>query len=169
VLSRLVEDLRTLALTESGALKLQKESIDVSELARDVVSAFTAEAQSRDVRIELEAPTELAPIAIDPVRIREVIGNLLSNAVRHTPPNGTVHVRAWSSANGDVSVEVRDTGRGMTPDELAHAFDRFYKGSDSRGTGLGLTIAKSLVAAHGGEIRASSEQGRGTTIIFTLP
>jgi signal transduction histidine kinase len=169
VLSRLVEDLRTLALSESGALKLQKESIDLGELARDVVSAFGGEAKSHDVRLEVDVPADLAPIEIDPVRIREVIGNLLSNALRHTPPHGSVGVRLTATSNGAMSVEVRDTGSGMTPEEIARAFDRFYKGSDSRGTGLGLTIARSLVAAHGGDIHASSEHGHGTRITVTLP
>jgi len=169
VLSRLVEDLRTLALSESGALKLQKESIDVGDLARDVVGAFNGDAAARQVTLAIDAPDDLAPIDVDPVRIREVLANLLSNALRHTPANGSVAVRVAPGSDGSVSVEVRDTGRGMTPEEIARAFDRFYKGSDSRGTGLGLTIARSLVSAHGGDIRASSEAGHGTTISFRLP
>src|SRR5262245_1928704 len=168
VLSRLVEDLRTLALSESGALKLQKEPVDVAELARDAAAAFERDAASRGVALALDAPPSLAPIEIDPVRVREVLANLLSNALRHTPRDGSVHVRI-SPGNGAIAVEVRDTGSGMTPEETARAFDRFYKGSDSRGTGLGLTIARSLVAAHGGEIHATSEKGRGTTIAFTIP
>jgi two-component system OmpR family sensor kinase/two-component system sensor histidine kinase BaeS len=169
VLSRLVEDLRTLALSESGGLKLQKESIDPIALARDVVVAHRGDADARGVRLELEAPDDLPPLDADGVRIREVIGNLLSNALRHTPAGGTVIVRIAAGSSGGVSVEVRDTGRGMTQEEIARAFDRFYKGSESRGSGLGLSIARGLVAAHGGEIRASSEPGRGTTIAFTLP
>jgi two-component system OmpR family sensor kinase/two-component system sensor histidine kinase BaeS len=169
VLSRLVEDLRTLALSESGGLKLQKESIDVTALARDVVLAYGGDAQARGVRLEVEAPDDLAAIDADAVRIREVIGNLLSNALRHTPAGGAVVVRLAAGSGGGVSVEVRDTGRGMPPEEIARAFDRFYKGPESRGSGLGLSIARGLVAAHGGEIRASSEPGRGTSIAFTLP
>jgi signal transduction histidine kinase len=169
VLSRLVEDLRTLALSESGGLKLQKESIDVTALARDVVLAHGGDADARGVRLEVEAPDDLSLIDADGVRIREVIGNLLSNALRHTPAGGAVVVRLEAGEGGGVSVAVRDTGRGMPPEEIARAFDRFYKGSESRGSGLGLTIARGLVAAHGGEIRASSEPGRGTTIEFTLP
>jgi len=169
VLSRLVEDLRTLALSESGALKLQKEPTDVTDLARDAVAAFADEAASRHITLTLDAPAALAPAEIDAVRVREVMTNLLSNALRHTPGNGSVLVRVAAADNGAIAVEVRDTGSGMTPEETARVFDRFYKGSDSRGTGLGLTIARSLVAAHGGEIRASSEKGRGTTVAFTLP
>jgi signal transduction histidine kinase len=169
VLSRLVEDLRTLALSESGGLKLQKEPIDVTALARDAVLAHGGDADARGVRLEVEAPDDLPPIDADAVRIREVIGNLLSNALRHTPAGGAVVVRVAAASSGGVSVDVRDTGCGMTPEEIARAFDRFYKGPASRGSGLGLSIARGLVAAHGGEIHASSDPGRGTTIAFTLP
>src|SRR5207302_4380257 len=95
--------------------------------------------------------------------------NLLSNALRHTPAGAWVGIRVGAAGNRAVSVEVRDAGTGMTPQVLAHAFDRFYKGSQSRGSGLGLTIAKNLVAAHGGEIHASSAPGHGTAMTFTLP
>jgi signal transduction histidine kinase len=109
-----------------------------------------------------------ATAEVDPVRIREVLINLLSNALRHTPAGGTVMVRIATDA-GNVSVRVQDSGAGMSADDLARAFDRFHKGADSRGSGLGLTIAKGLVVAHGGEITASSEPGRGTTVAFTVP
>lgn len=164
VLSRLVEDLRTLALSDSGALKLQKESVDIAALTRDVVRTFT----SGDVRLGVEAPDELPPISLDPVRIREVLTNLLSNALRHTPRGGSVTVRVTPSSSG-VQVDVQDTGSGMTAEELACAFDRFQKGPASGGAGLGLSIARSLVAAHDGAIRASSVPGRGTTMTITLP
>ena len=168
VLSRLVEDLRTLALSESGGLKLQKETIDLMSLTRDVVRTYENDAAARNVAVEVAASDDLPPLDADPVRIREVIGNLLSNALRHTPAGGSVDVRI-ATTGGDVTVSVRDTGSGMTADEVARAFDRFYKGSSSRGSGLGLTIARGLVEAHGGAIRAVSEPGRGTTIAFTLP
>jgi signal transduction histidine kinase len=169
VLSRLIEDLRTLALSESGALKLQTEPTDAGALARDVVHAFAGDAAARRVTLDVDAPADLEPAAIDPVRVREVLTNLLTNALRHTPPGGSVGVRVEATSSDAVSVSVRDTGSGMTPAEIERAFDRFHKGSDSRGSGLGLTIAKSLVAAHGGEIHAASEPGRGTTVTFTLP
>src|SRR5262249_40072723 len=115
-----------------------------------------------------DAPDDVAPIELDPVRIGEVIGNLLSNALRHTPSNGSIRVNVAAAASG-VTVEVSDSGTGMTAEDLAHAFDRFYKGPNSRGSGLGLTIARNLVAAHGGEIQASSEPAGGTIMTFTLP
>jgi signal transduction histidine kinase len=168
VLSRLIEDLRTLALSESGALRLQREPTDVAELARDVARVLAGDAAARGVGVEVDAAADLAPIEVDPLRIREVIANLLSNALRHTPAGGRITIRVAAAADG-VSVDVRDTGAGMSSEELAHAFDRFYKGPQSRGSGLGLTIAKGLVVAHGGHIRASSAPDRGTTISFTLP
>jgi signal transduction histidine kinase len=106
---------------------------------------------------------------VDPIRVRQVIANLVSNALRHTPAGGSVVVRVAAAPTRAIQIEVRDTGAGMTPVEVAHAFDRFHKGPGSRGSGLGLTIAKNLVAAHGGEIHAASEVGKGTTVTVTLP
>jgi two-component system OmpR family sensor kinase/two-component system sensor histidine kinase BaeS len=183
VLSRLIEDLRTVALSESGALKLQKESTAVDALARDVVDAFEGEASERDVTLRIAAPERLAPLAIDPIRIREVLSNLLANALRYTPAGGSIDVRVYDvvadqgsgfrrttpRVGGAIAVDVRDTGSGMSSDEIARAFERFHKGPGSRGSGLGLTIARGLVTAHGGEIRASSAPGAGTTMSFTLP
>jgi len=102
------------------------------------------------------------------VRIREVLTNLLSNAVRHSRPGGIVTV-TMSVTDGRVAVAVADTGEGMSPEAVARMFDRFYKGSTSRGSGLGLTIAKGIVTAHGGDISASSQPGHGTTVTFTFP
>src|SRR6185295_6046878 len=102
--------------------------IDVTAVARDVVLAYGGDAQARGVRLAIDAPDDLPPIDADAVRIREVIGNLLSNALRHTPTGGSVVVRVAAGVSGGVSVDVRDTGRGMPPEEIARAFDRFYKG-----------------------------------------
>ena len=155
-LARLVEDLRTIANAEAGALDLQRESVDLAELIRDVASSFNG------VTVDANAPIEMT---VDPVRIREVLLNLLSNAVR---TGGTVRIHAQSSASSAI-VRVSDTGPGIASDELPRIFERFVKGRDSRGTGLGLAIAKSLVEAHGGTIRAESRVGEGTTLIVTLP
>jgi signal transduction histidine kinase len=102
------------------------------------------------------------------VRAREVLTNLISNALRHTPEHGCVSVAATAQPSGIV-IGVSDTGHGIPADELPRIFDRFYKGHGSRGSGLGLTIARNLVVAHGGEIHAESVEGKGTTITFTLP
>jgi signal transduction histidine kinase len=168
ILSRLIDDLRTLALSEAGTLTLEKEPADVGALAGDAVRAVAADASARGVAIAADAPPGGPAVAVDPVRIREVIGNLLTNALRHTPAGGSIHVRVRQMAE-TIEIEVRDSGEGMSPDDLAHAFDRFHKGRASRGAGLGLTIARNLVRAHGGEITIASELMRGTTVVVQLP
>ena len=168
VLSRLVEDLRTLALSEAGALPLQIESTDIAALIREVVASLQPEAARASVRLSAATPSEAAPLDLDPVRIREVLTNLLSNAVRHSKPGGIV-TATMSVTDGRVAVAVTDTGEGMSPEAVARMFDRFYKGSTSRGSGLGLTIARGIVTAHGGNISASSQPGHGTTVTFTFP
>jgi len=110
----------------------------------------------------------LPAVDVDPVRIREVIGNLLTNALRHTPAGGSIAVGVRQLAE-TIEIEVRDTGEGMSPDDLAHAFDRFHKGHASRGAGLGLTIARNLARAHDGDITIASEPKRGTTVVVALP
>ena len=158
-LSRLVEDLRTLANAEAGALDLRKELVDPSDLIREVAVAFERE-------IEVDAPEDMRRIDIDPVRIREVLLNLLSNAVRHT--DGAITIRAEMEPRR-LMIRVIDTGRGIPPEELPRVFDRFHKGRDSRGSGLGLAIAQTLVKAHGGTIDVASAPGKGTTVTVSLP
>ena len=168
ILSRLIDDLRTLALAEAGTLTLQKEPIDVGALAVDAVRAVASEASARGVTVGAEASPGLPAIEVDPVRVREVIGNLLTNALRHTPAGGSIEVGVRQVAT-TIEIEVRDTGEGMSLDDLAHAFDRFHKGPASRGSGLGLTIARNLVRAHGGEITLASKPDRGTSAVVILP
>jgi signal transduction histidine kinase len=168
VLSRLVEDLRTLALSEAGALRLQKESTDLVALIQDVVRSLQPEADRKSVALSVTASSDDAVLDVDPVRIREVVTNLLSNALRHTPGGGTVQV-VVNDTTDDVAVRVSDSGEGMRAEEVERIFDRFYKGSSSRGSGLGLTIARSIITAHGGNITASSELGRGTVMELTVP
>jgi signal transduction histidine kinase len=168
MLTRLVDDLRTLAHTESGTLALQKESTDLGLLINDAVASFSAAAAERTITLDVHAAPDLPLIEVDPLRIREVLTNLISNALRHTPEGGRVAVAA--SAHPDsIVVSVGDTGSGIAASDLPKIFDRFYKGRASRGSGLGLTIARNLVVAHGGEIRADSVEGRGTTVTVTLP
>jgi signal transduction histidine kinase len=170
VLARLVEDLRTLATAESGALALSKEPTGIVSLADEVVSSLSARAASEGIalRVEAEPPDDLQPIGIDPLRIREVLTNLVTNAMRYTARGGSVLVRVTARANS-VDIRVIDNGAGIAESELPHIFDRFYKGSGSSGSGLGLTIARGLVEAHGGTIRAESRLGAGTTVTVSLP
>jgi len=167
VLARLVNDVGTLANAESGSLILQKEPTDLSVVIHEVVHSFAGEARAAAVRLEVGSTSDLPLVELDPLRIREVLSNLVSNAIRHAG-GGAVRIEADATA-GHIVLRVTDTGTGISADELPKIFDRFYKGVGSRGSGLGLTIAKNLVVAHGGEIRADSRPGEGTTISFTLP
>jgi signal transduction histidine kinase len=167
VLARLIEDLRTLSLAESGALALHREPTDVGVLIRDVIASFEGEAREAGVELAFGGSQDVLQADLDPVRTREVLNNLLANALRYTPRGGRVGVAAIRDASA-VTVTISDTGAGIPPDALEHVFERFYKSAESRGAGLGLAIAKQLVEAHGGDISATSEIGKGTTIRFTL-
>ena len=167
VLARLIDDLRTLSLAESGALALHREPVDVASIARDVVNAFSEQARRASVSLGSSSDGPTA-IEADPLRIREVLVNLVTNALRYTPTGGSVGIELRGAA-GAVEVTVRDTGTGIAPDAVAGIFDRFSRSTDSPGAGLGLAIAKGLVEAHGGTIRAESAPGQGTRIVFTLP
>jgi signal transduction histidine kinase len=160
-LSRLVEDLGTLAHAEAGALELRKETVDLGDLIRDVAAALP-----RPVAVTV--PAELPAVEVDPVRIRQVLLNLLTNALRHTPEEGTVSVEVEARPKW-ILVRVRDSGSGIAPEELPRIFERFQKGSDSRGSGLGLAIARKLVLAHGGDIGIESAPGKGTEVTVSLP
>jgi signal transduction histidine kinase len=171
ILSRLVEDLRTLALAESGALRLKREPTNLAGLIRDSLSGFEAQAKEKDIQTEL-ALAEGEDANVDPARIREVLTNLLSNALRYTPRGGKIKVHlteAGFDTERNVTISIVDNGPGIEPEMLPHVFDRFHKSSDSGGMGLGLSIAKYLVEAHHGTIRAESEVGEGTNITFSFP
>ena len=168
VLARLVEDLRTLANAESGVLALDRERTDVGMLVRDAVAGMRDEAARRAVTITVDEDPGIAPANVDPVRIRQVVLNLLANAVRHSPNGASVTIRVRGASDGKLTIEVADTGAGIAPEDLAKIFDRFYKGAASTGSGLGLTIARSLVRAHGGEMTATSRVGEGTTVAVKL-
>jgi signal transduction histidine kinase len=168
LLARLVEDLRTLALAESGALKLRKEVIDLSMLIRDVTASFLPQADSAGVTLTVEIADDIPWIEVDPGRLRQVLLNLLANALRYTPAGGHIRVK-YNLESDRVLIEVQDTGSGIPAEDLPHIFERFYKSTESGGTGLGLAIAKHLVTAHGGTIAAESSPGNGTTIRISLP
>ena len=167
-LARLVEDLRTLAHSESGTLALAKEPTDLAVLLAETASAFQPEARAKAVEIRTTVPDDIPATDLDPVRIREVVMNLLANAVRHAPEGSVVQLDAEPTVTG-VTVRVIDQGVGIRPEELPHVFDRFYKGPGSTGSGLGLTIARSLIAAHGGAIVARAPAEGGTIVEFTIP
>jgi two-component system sensor histidine kinase BaeS len=170
VLGRLVDDLRTVALSESGSLPLHREPSDLSIVATDAVAGFRPAATAAGVDLSVDIAEEVPLLDVDPVRIREVVSNLVANALRHTSAGGSVAVDALVGDLGRaVVVTVRDTGAGIDPELLPHVFDRFAKSAGSRGSGLGLAIARGLVEAHGGTIEVESAPGRGSTFRFRIP
>ena len=167
VLARLIDDLRTISVAEAGALALHREPTDVGALARDTIGSFGSMADAAGVALRAGGDGDTTAL-VDPIRVREVLTNIVANALRYTPRGGsvTLTVTPWPD---HVTVSVRDTGPGITADVLPHVFDRFTRSPESPGAGLGLAIAKSLVTAHGGTIEALSAPGQGTEIRFTLP
>jgi signal transduction histidine kinase len=167
-LDRLVEDLRTLVLTDAGSLVLQKEPTDLGALAVETVDSFKVQAEGAGVALRSDIANNLPSIVVDPARIRGVIGNLLSNAIRHSPAGGSVTVGVSASADA-VVITVADSGEGIPPELLPHVFERFVKGAGSSGSGLGLAIVHDIVTAHGGNVEVESQAGSGTRVRLTLP
>jgi signal transduction histidine kinase len=168
VMARLLDDLQTLSTAEAGVLRLHRERVDPAALAEDAVTSLRARADRAGVRLDSRAAGPVPEVDVDPMRIGEVLANLLTNAIRHTPRGGSVRVTVGPDPAG-VAFAVSDTGPGIDPRDLPHVFDRFVKSADSGGAGLGLAIARSLVEAHGGRIAAESVPGQGTTMRFVLP
>jgi two-component system sensor histidine kinase BaeS len=166
-LERLVDDLRTLALTDAGALELHREPVDLGSLTADVVAGF--EPQALEEGVELRVDVEEVPtMFLDARRVRQVIANLLSNAVRHTPAGGRITVRV-QRAEQTAELEVSDTGVGMDAASVERAFDRFWRSGDTAGAGIGLAIVQDLVRAHGGEVVLQSARGSGTVVRCRFP
>ena len=167
-LETLVEALGTMTLADVGSLQLHREPVEVGVLVNSSLTAFQSLADTGGVRLTATIAPNTPAIDADPVRIRSVLSNLLSNAIRHTPSGGSVGVSA--SRSGDaVTIAVRDTGEGIPEELRSRVFDRFVKGPGSPGAGLGLAIAKDIVTAHGGSIDLTSEIGNGTEVRVTLP
>jgi two-component system sensor histidine kinase BaeS len=174
VIERLIEDLRTLSLAEAGTLALHPESTDIGILIADVIDGFRPRAGEQSVDLRLESDDDLPLVDLDPIRIREVVSNLVDNALRYAGRGGQVSVAtreapAGGSAGGRLEIVVSDDGPGIAPELLPTVFDRFAKTAESRGSGLGLAIARAIVEAHGGTISAVSTLGTGTTIRVSLP
>jgi len=168
VMARLLDDLQTLSTAEAGVLRLYRERVDPLALAQDAAAALRPRAERAGVSLDVRGAAPVPEVDVDQVRIGEVLANLLTNAIRHTPRGGAVRVGV-SPAPGGVAFTVSDTGPGIDARDLPYVFDRFVKSADSGGAGLGLAIARSLVEAHGGRITAESAHGAGTTMRFELP
>jgi two-component system sensor histidine kinase BaeS len=168
VMERLIEDLRTMVLSEAGTLPLHREPVDPDVLVDEVVRSFSGAAATAGVTVRAEVPDDLPILDVDPVRVREVLANLVANAIRHTPAGGSVTVSAVV-ADPWLELRVVDTGPGIDPAVLPHVFDRFVKTAGSGGSGLGLAIARSLMEAHGGTLDVASTGSGGTTFRARLP
>ncbi len=174
LLNRLVDDLRLLSQAEAGELELLKGETDLRELIQRLAERFKVQCQENTVNLELDLPEDLPVLWIDNDRITQVLNNLVGNALRYTPPGGTIRVEA-RKVPGAVRVAVRDSGSGIPAADLPFVFERFYRADPSRargsgGSGLGLAIVKQLVEAHGGKVEAASPvfEGYGTEVAFTL-
>ncbi|MER5278071.1 HAMP domain-containing sensor histidine kinase [Streptomyces sp. NPDC002809] len=177
-LQHIIDDLQDLSQADAGALRLHAEPVRIEELLSQVAAAHQARAETAGVTLTVSPPQPARPVPAlkaDPVRLRQAIGNLVSNAVRHTPTGGTVTLRAYGSESGDaVLVDVADTGTGIPAADLAHVFDRFWRAEKSRsrrtgGSGLGLAIVRKLSEAHGGTATAVSVPGEGSVFTLRLP
>ncbi len=174
LLSRLVTDLHDLALAEARELPLQRERIDLRGSVRDAVDAVHPLAAEKRIDVSVALPTEATTAQVDPGRLRQVVQNLLSNAIAYSPEGGTIRVGLEGGPEGAI-LTVMDTGRGIAQADLPRVFDRFYRAEPSRdrdlgGAGLGLAIVKAIVEAHGGNVAVASDGvGRGSTFTVRLP
>jgi two-component system sensor histidine kinase BaeS len=168
VMERLIDDLRTVTLSEAGTLALHREPTDPDVLITEVVRSFAAAATAAGVTVAAEVGEDLPILDVDPVRMREVLANLVANAIRHTPAGGSVTLRG-AVTDDRLVLRVADTGRGIDAELLPHVFDRFVKGAVSGGSGLGLAIARNLVTAHGGTLEVEATGSAGTTFRVSLP
>ncbi len=175
LLSRLVNDLHELSLAESRQLHLNRQLTDIPQLLRSVIAAFGPTAEASSVRLELYTADDLPQVTLDPLRLTQVLDNLLGNAVRHTPSGGMISLSAMVS-HAHLQIVVKDTGDGIAPEHLPHVFDRFYRMNRGRsratgGTGLGLAIARAIVEMHGGQVAAVSDgvPGHGTAFTVQIP
>jgi signal transduction histidine kinase len=180
LLTHLVNDLRDLSLAESGELKLDLQSGDMANLIQRKIDEFIVNAHKKNIQLNLKSSAVLPQIKIDSRRIEQVISNLLSNAIRHTPEGGQVTVSLdlagpqSGSEKVNLIISVSDTGEGIPPEHLPHLFERFYRVESSRsrsegGVGLGLAIVKQMVQAHGGQVWVESQVGHGSTFFVSLP
>ena len=172
-LNALLEDLLTLARLESREEKLQREDIAVDAFLHDVAADWESKVAKKQLTLTLDVAANLPPLFADPLRLEQVLNNLLENAVKYTEPGGQIRVRA-ARAGEQIELRVEDTGVGIPPADLPHIFERFYRADKARtreqgGTGLGLSIVKHIAQTHGGSVTAESKYGVGTTIIARLP
>jgi len=164
----LVEDLRTLVLTDAGSLVLNREHIEPGALVQDVLASFETQSEAFGVSMASAIDSTVPPIDVDPARIRSALANVVSNAIRHTPAGGSIRIEVHMDGD-QVAISVQDTGEGISPEILPRVFQRFVKGPGSTGSGLGLAITHDIITAHGGTVDIQSTVGSGTTVRIKLP
>jgi len=173
LLGKLITDLRDLSLAEAGELRLETRPSDLAELVRQAATAVQQRADEQGIEMKLVVPTDLPTCLTDRERTLQIIGNLLDNALRHTPRGGRISVRVHPATGGVVTVEVTDTGEGIPAEHLPHIFERFYRVDASRargaGTGLGLAIVDQLTRAQRGSVRVESTPGEGSVFTVSFP
>jgi signal transduction histidine kinase len=172
-LEHLVNDLRTLSLADAGELTMQLQSIEPGRLLQEVATIYQYQTQQKNITLELDIASHIPNIEADPGRMTQVLTNILDNALRHTPEGGKIIVSA-REARDAINLVVEDTGPGLKAEDLDRIFQRLYRTDTSRqrdrgGSGLGLAIARSIVQAHGGQVSAESEAGKGLSVVITLP
>lgn len=172
-LSRLIDDLFDMSQMEAGGLRLDLQENSLTDLVSDTLESFTEQAFKEGILLDGSVEKGVDPVIMDAQLIGRVLTNLTSNAIRYTPPGGTVSIHA-KKAGSRIHVEVVDNGDGIKAEDIPFVFERFYRGEKSRsrrtgGTGLGLAISRGIVEAHGGQIRVESTEGVGTRMIFTIP
>ena len=175
-LEHLVNDLRVLSLADAGELSINLQTVEPQRLLQDIASTYQYQAQRKNVVLELNIASPLPTIEVDPGRMTQVLTNILDNALRHTPEGGKITLSA-QEIDRQIELSIQDSGPGLRKEDLQRIFDRFYRTDASRqrdgdlsgGSGLGLAIAKSIVQAHGGQLSAESETGKGLRVIISLP
>jgi len=170
-LTQLVAELTELSRIETGKAELKLEPLNLNNLVEEVTAQLSPQAERKQLAVAKELAADLPLVPADEARMRQVMLNLLHNAIKFTGPGGKITVTTRREGDS-VAVDIADTGRGIAREDLAHVFERFYKGDKARageGTGMGLAIAKHIIEAHGGDIRVQSEEGKGSTFSFSLP
>jgi signal transduction histidine kinase len=173
-LGRLIDDLFEMARLDAGQVQLRLQPNPISNIVQEALEAMGAQAARQGIALRSNVDHTVPPVLVDPDRIQRVLYNLIQNAIRHTPADGSVVVDAFDRGP-DVQVNIRDTGEGIPPTDLPHVFDRFYRGDKARsrdgaaGAGLGLAIARRLVETHGGHIWVAQPPEGGSIFSFTLP
>jgi signal transduction histidine kinase len=170
-LEALIDRLFELTYLESGRVEYRREAFSIEELAHEVLTRCEGRADERSIKLHCDVEGELPLVDADPLRIGQVLQNLVENAVKFNHDGGEVHLRVVGRSDG-VDLEVRDTGIGIASEDLPHVFERFYTAEKSRtakGAGLGLAIAHRIVTGHGGELTVESHEGAGTAFHFQLP